>query len=53
MALAVILMLKRTGQISFIGAKEHLKQGALVIDVRSPGEFTSAHSHPGFIRHKV
>ena len=42
-ALAVILMLKRTGQISSIDAKEHLKQGALVIDVRSPGEFNSGH----------
>jgi phage shock protein E len=42
-ALAVILMLKRTGQISSIDAQAHLKQGALVIDVRSPGEFNSGH----------
>lgn len=42
-ALAAILMLKKTGQISSIDAKEHLKNGALVIDVRSPGEFNSGH----------
>ncbi len=41
--LAVILLLKRTGQISTKDAQEHLKQGALVIDVRSSGEFGSGH----------
>jgi phage shock protein E len=31
------------GQISVAAAAEHLKHGALVIDVRSPAEFSSAH----------
>ncbi len=37
-ALAVFL-LKRAGQISAKDALAHLKNGAMVIDVRSPGEF--------------
>lgn len=41
--LVAILLLKRTGQISAVDAREHLKQGALVIDVRSPGEYNSEH----------
>lgn len=36
-------LLKRMGQISVAAAAEHLKHGALVIDVRSPAEFSSAH----------
>ncbi len=40
---AAILMLKKTGQISPKDARAHLKNGALVIDVRSPGEFNSGH----------
>jgi phage shock protein E len=40
---AAILMLKKTGQISPKDAWAHLKNGALVIDVRSPGEFNSGH----------
>ena len=40
---AVIFMLKRVGQISPKDALTHLKNGALVIDVRSPGEFNSGH----------
>jgi phage shock protein E len=39
----VILLLKRTGQISAGDAQEHMKKGALVIDVRSSGEFRSGH----------
>ena len=39
----LFLLLKRTGQISAKDAQEHLKQGALVIDVRSSGEFRSGH----------
>jgi phage shock protein E len=46
--LAVILLLKRIGQISAKDAQAHLKQGALLIDVRSPGEFSSGHL-PGAI----
>ena len=41
--LAVFLILKRTGQISSKNAREHMKSGALVIDVRTPGEFNSGH----------
>ena len=40
---AVVFMLKTTGQISAKDALAHLKNGALVIDVRSLGEFTSGH----------
>lgn len=35
--------LKRATQISRKDALAHLKTGALVIDVRSPGEFNSGH----------
>ncbi|HME56905.1 MAG TPA: rhodanese-like domain-containing protein [Terracidiphilus sp.] len=37
------LLLKRTGQISAKEALAHLKSGALVIDVRTPSEFSSGH----------
>jgi phage shock protein E len=40
---AVIFMIKKPGQISPKEALAHLKNGALVIDVRSPGEFNSGH----------
>ena len=40
---AVIFMMKKAGQISAKDALAHLKNGALVIDVRSPGEFNSGH----------
>ena len=40
---AVFFMLKRSGQISPKDALEKLKNGALVIDVRSPSEFGSGH----------
>lgn len=36
-------LVKRAGQISAKDALAHLKNGALVIDVRSPGEFRSGH----------
>src|SRR6185312_16938183 len=41
--IAVFIFLKRAGQISAKSAREHLKNGALVIDVRSRGEFNSGH----------
>jgi rhodanese-related sulfurtransferase len=41
--IAVIFMMKKSGQISARDALEHLKSGARVIDVRSPGEFNSGH----------
>lgn len=44
--LAVFLaffLLKRAGQISSKEALAHLKSGALVIDVRTPSEFSSGH----------
>jgi phage shock protein E len=40
---AVIFMIKKSGQISAKDALEKLKAGALVIDVRSSGEFSSGH----------
>ena len=40
---AVIFMMNKSGQISAKDALEKLKNGALVIDVRSAGEFTSGH----------
>ena len=39
----VYFLLKRSGQIPAKQARTHLKNGALVIDVRSPGEFNSGH----------
>ena len=40
---AVIFMMKKSGQISTKDALEKLKNGALVIDVRTPGEFNAGH----------
>jgi rhodanese-related sulfurtransferase len=39
----VVFVIKRAGQISASTARGHLKNGALVIDVRSAGEFNSGH----------
>jgi phage shock protein E len=41
--ITVIFMMKKSGQISPKDALGYLKNGALVIDVRSPGEFNSGH----------
>jgi len=40
---AIIFIMKRSGQIFAEEAREHLQNGALVIDVRSRGEFNSGH----------
>lgn len=40
---AVFISLKRTGLVSARAAREYLKNGALVIDVRTVGEFNSGH----------
>ncbi|HTX20352.1 MAG TPA: rhodanese-like domain-containing protein [Candidatus Aquilonibacter sp.] len=40
---AAVLIMKKAGQISAKDAAAHLKNGAPVIDVRSPGEFNSGH----------
>jgi phage shock protein E len=40
---AIVFMMKKAGQISSPDARACLKNGALVIDVRSPGEFNSGH----------
>ncbi|MGB7769439.1 MAG: rhodanese-like domain-containing protein [Verrucomicrobiia bacterium] len=40
---AVVFAMKRAGQISPGDALAHLKNGALVIDVRRAGEFNSGH----------
>lgn len=42
-ALVLLFLLRRAGQISVPAAREYLKNGALVIDVRTPGEFASGH----------
>lgn len=39
----LVSILKRMGQISPASAQSYLKSGALVIDVRSPGEFATGH----------
>ena len=41
--LAAIILLRRSGLISPAEAAAHLKNGAMVIDVRTPGEFASGH----------
>src|ERR1039458_6668440 len=46
-AIAVVVlgysMMKRAGGMSAEKARDHLRSGALVIDVRSPGEFNAGH----------
>jgi phage shock protein E len=39
----VFLTFSKAGQISSESAAEHIKNGAVVIDVRTPGEFNSGH----------
>ena len=41
--LVVFYLLKRAGQISHKAAAEHLKHGAMVIDVRTAAEYTAGH----------
>lgn len=41
--LVVVVLLRRLGLISARQAREHLQQGAAVVDVRSEGEFASGH----------
>ncbi len=41
--LGILLLLKRGGQVSAKDAREYLRTGAVVIDVRSAGEFTAGH----------
>jgi phage shock protein E len=41
--LTAFILLKRAGQISTKKALAHLKDGALLIDVRTPSEFSSGH----------
>jgi len=40
---AVVMMIKKATRISAKNALDYLKNGALVFDVRSPGEFSSGH----------
>jgi phage shock protein E len=40
---AVYLALKRSGEISVNEARVHMKNGALLIDVRTAGEYDSGH----------
>ncbi len=42
-AVVIVFVMKRAGQIPVRDALSHLKNGALIIDVRSPGEFNSGH----------
>lgn len=39
----LLILLKRSGKVSSRAAAEYLKSGALVLDVRSAGEFTARH----------
>lgn len=41
--LVLIVLLRRAGQISPGAAREHLKNGAVVIDVRTPNEYAAGH----------
>jgi phage shock protein E len=41
--MAAVFVLKRISFISLEAARQHLRQGALVVDVRSSGEFNSSH----------
>ena len=41
--LALLLLLKRAGQISHKAAAEHLKHGAMVIEVGTAAEYTAGH----------
>ena len=41
--LAAYLFLRHKGQVSAEDAAEHLKRGALIIDVRSPVEYAAGH----------
>ncbi|SPE26294.1 conserved exported hypothetical protein [Candidatus Sulfotelmatomonas gaucii] len=42
-ALLLVVVLRRAGLISARDAREHLRKGALVIDVRTPGEYAAGH----------
>jgi rhodanese-related sulfurtransferase len=42
-ALALVVILRRAGLIATRAAREHLEKGALVIDVRTPGEYAAGH----------
>jgi phage shock protein E len=42
-AIALFLTISKAGQISAKDVTAYLKSGALVIDVRTPGEFNSGH----------
>lgn len=41
--LLALILLRRSGLISPAEAANHLKRGAIVIDVRTAGEFASGH----------
>lgn len=43
---AILLLLKMTGRIPTKDARGYLHEGALVIDVRSPGEFNAVRLDP-------
>jgi phage shock protein E len=40
---ALFFLSNRVGLISVAAAKEHLKGGALIVDVRTPAEFNNGH----------
>jgi phage shock protein E len=42
-AVVAIVLFRRAGLISVKEAQEHLKHGALVVDVRTAGEFVASH----------
>ncbi len=42
-AIIIFLVLKKLGQVSPVKARELVAAGALIVDVRSPGEFAEGH----------
>ena len=46
--LLVFMMMRRSGQIPKKAAAEYLRNGAMVIDVRSPAEFAAGHLSQAF-----
>jgi len=46
--IVMVFLLKRTSEISTAEALEQLKKGAVLVDVRSPGEYNAEHL-PGAI----
>lgn len=42
-AVALVIVMRRAGLIPMRAAREHLKNGAVLIDVRTPAEYAAGH----------